>query len=413
MCCSLEGFPKVLIVSHEVINKNTSVGKTLFQYFEKWPQGKLSQLYFHSEIPTTTICKQYYRITDFDIIKSLFPFKLEGREIKPCEIDEERKNARTDEGISKKIYRLGQKKNSLMFPLRDLLWGLNKWKTKELKDWVGKNKPDVIFFLTSDYQFPYAVLTYILKHFGIPVVVCVFDDYYYGTIMKKNIVSNIYVNNLRKKIRKTLNSSKFILYNQPKMEALYHKNFLVPSDILYVSASQSYSVEKDNQSIIISYFGSLGLGRADTILSIGAVIEEVLPDINIRIDVYSSESDNYIINKLRKNKRIHFYGSISSEEVNKKIDDSNVLLLPESFDTRYKGRIEFALSTKVPEYLGSNRCILAYGPLYAGTMEYLYKNNVGVVCISKEELKVALKNVIIDELARHVETVVLMSRKDK
>ena len=79
MCCSLEGFPKVLIVSHEVINKNTSVGKTLFQYFEKWPQGKLSQLYFHSEIPTTTICKQYYRITDFDIIKSLFPFKQIGR----------------------------------------------------------------------------------------------------------------------------------------------------------------------------------------------------------------------------------------------------------------------------------------------------------------------------------------------
>ena len=64
-----------LIISHNVFCKTTSMGKTLSSYFETWDQNDLAQLYVHSEIPTSNICKNYYRITDKEMIKSIFSRK--------------------------------------------------------------------------------------------------------------------------------------------------------------------------------------------------------------------------------------------------------------------------------------------------------------------------------------------------
>ena len=66
---------KVLIVSHNVFSKTESMGKTLEGYFKDFDSNELAQFYIHSQIPTSKICKNYYRITDKDAIKSILGFK--------------------------------------------------------------------------------------------------------------------------------------------------------------------------------------------------------------------------------------------------------------------------------------------------------------------------------------------------
>ena len=53
-------FPKVLVVSHNVFGLNVGMGRTLYSYFDEWPQDRLCQLFFRSEVPTTYIYKQYF-----------------------------------------------------------------------------------------------------------------------------------------------------------------------------------------------------------------------------------------------------------------------------------------------------------------------------------------------------------------
>ena len=62
---------KVLIVSHNVLGLDGNMGKTLHAYFQDWKTEDLCQLYFHSEVPTTHLCEEYFRITDFDLVNAL------------------------------------------------------------------------------------------------------------------------------------------------------------------------------------------------------------------------------------------------------------------------------------------------------------------------------------------------------
>ena len=66
---------KVLIMSHNVLSPTSSMGKTLISYFHDCETSDLAQFYIHSEVPTDTLCQNYYRVTDKDMIKSIFTRK--------------------------------------------------------------------------------------------------------------------------------------------------------------------------------------------------------------------------------------------------------------------------------------------------------------------------------------------------
>jgi hypothetical protein len=51
------------------------MGKTLSSYFDGWDVNEIAQLYVHSEVPTSDACHNYYRITDKEMIKSVFTRK--------------------------------------------------------------------------------------------------------------------------------------------------------------------------------------------------------------------------------------------------------------------------------------------------------------------------------------------------
>ena len=50
----------------------------------------------------------------------------------------------------------------------------------------------------------------------------------------------------------------------------------------------------------------------------------------------------------------------------------------------------------MPEYLGSNRCILAYGPEAAGSIGYLKESGLDSVAVNIDDLKAILIKLIED-----------------
>lgn len=59
-------YPKVLVVSHNVFSTTSNMGKTMVAFFNSWDRENIAQLYFHTEVPNSDICKKFFRITDFD-----------------------------------------------------------------------------------------------------------------------------------------------------------------------------------------------------------------------------------------------------------------------------------------------------------------------------------------------------------
>ena len=394
------GLPKTLIISHNVIGLNGNMGKTLYTYFEQWPKDKLCQLYFHSEVPTTHLCKQYFRVTDVDLIRGLRQLRRAGTVLTAQDIDESRVTTRIDTGRTAELYRKGRARKPWIYLARNSLWKLGLWKSKQLDQWIRECKPEVIFYASGDYTFSYEIALYLSKKYALPLVISVVDDYYFQRPLDKGLLAWWNTRRFHKVFEKAMAHAKGAFYVHPIMEQMYREKFPLNSAVLYKNAPICETQEPENKSVKIAYFGGLGLRRDESLVEIGRVIHKLIPNGSVLLDVYSSESRSEIVERMTEENGIRFHGQVSADEVVRLQSESNILVLAESTAPELTERLRCSLSTKIPEYLGSNRCMLVYGPAEAGSISYLLDNRVACVATDSEQLEEKLREILFSADAR-------------
>lgn len=137
---------RVLVISHNVFSSSGNMGKTMMHMLAGIPANNVAQIYFHQEIPTRKCCLRYFRITDSDVLRSVFTRRAHYRTFSSCDIDESASQSRTDTGNLAKVYQFSRRRTPMIYFLRDTMWCLGKWKTRALEDWARTFAPDVIFF---------------------------------------------------------------------------------------------------------------------------------------------------------------------------------------------------------------------------------------------------------------------------
>ena len=107
----------------------------------------------------------------------------------------------------------------------------------------------------------------------------------------------------------------------------------------------------------------------------------------------------YILNNLNSEVSC-FCGSVYGDSLRRVREESDVLIIVESFDKKYKNLLSTALSTKVPEYLASGKIILAIGPDYSAAISYIRANNAGycLTSIDKRDILNMLDLILQDNL---------------
>lgn len=403
-------YPKILIISHNVIGGNGNMGSFLKGTFKGWPKDKLCQIYFHSEIPINDICEEFYRITDFDIIKSIFKIRKAGRAFSRKDIQFNRSNERVATKAQAKIYRMGKKNKSVMRIVRNLLWNINSWKTEELNQWMMKCKPEVIYFASGDYTFAYNIALYLSQTYKVPMTMAIYDDYYFNA-PKRTLLEKLQIKQYEKIFIKTIREVKYCWYVSDVMKSIYEKSFNVNGGIQYKSAEIINIPEKNNAMPIFSYAGGLSLGRWVALVKIGKALKQIDSSGELYVNVYSSEKDKEIIKHMNKANGIKFHGEISSNEVKNVIVDSNVLIIVESMDNEVRKRTLCSLSTKVADCLASGRCIFAFGPHEVGTIKYLEQNNCACIVNDEKDLIPRLKEIMdSDTRKNYIEKALMVAR---
>lgn len=152
---------RVLVVSHRAFNDKGGTGNTLAAFFKQWDPNALAELYFHAELPCGPMrskCSRYYRITDFDVLRSVL-----GQYSCGSAVDSEpRGEASRERGTSpsvlqQRIYEFGRKQHPSTMLLRDAIWGTARWRTCELSRWLEEFSPEVVFLVGGEYTFAYRV----------------------------------------------------------------------------------------------------------------------------------------------------------------------------------------------------------------------------------------------------------------
>lgn len=390
-------YPKVLVIGHNVFCKSTAFGKTLCSFFNGWDKTKLAELYFHSEIPTTDICVNYYRITDTDVLKSVFTLNKKDVGTEFCEVVENplSTSPRTDRGLKRKIYEYSRKRTSTIYIARNLMWSLSGWYSKRLKEWLDAFNPDVIFFASGDYAFAYKVAYRISVDRNIPIITYCCDDYYINPLNPKSLLSPMVHKNLMKNVNRCISRSTSIITICKEMAVEYEKLFNKKITVLYTGYSTATN-SPNGYSNAISYLGNLGYDRYKSLVEIGQAIRELKWNDGspIRLDVYSTESRPHIIKQLTLDNGIIFHGAVSQNEVNQIIKNSLMVIHTESFDAKNIKKVKFSISTKVADLLASGTCILAYGPEDVASIKHLKENNAALVITDRNRITEPIRQII-------------------
>lgn len=379
--------PKILIISHNPLSDSQSNGKTITSLLSNFPKESLAQLYFTMDTPDFTICNNFFRITDLDVLKNFFLINNNiGDKISEefsKSIKKEKKNLHNN-----KIYNFVRKlfvlKVSFMTTIRDFIWNNSYYYSKKFENWLNEFNPDFIFFQSSNCCFAFEFVYKIAKKRNIKVIMQTTDDYL--TYKKIALFFNYNVYKLRKAYKKVNEETILILPISEKMGLYYNR--LYPNN--YYTAMNSVIPNKDltykfnKKDIKILYAGNLGLNRDKTIYKLAKIIND-LDDKKISIEVYSIEKpSDKILKKINSFDCCKYLGSLNKEQLEKKRNEADILLHVEAFDKANKHLTRYSISTKIPELMNSGRVILAIGPSDIASIEYLQKTNSAFIINSTD-----------------------------
>ncbi len=375
---------RILIISHNAFSTFQNMGKTLDRLFKTFRKDNLFQLYFHSSFPNLDKCASIYRITDSDITnKILRKSTVVGRTIESKEISIN--NNLFDDKLSEK-YHLAKKKWKYLYVIRDILWKTNIWDNNKLHEWIEKTKPKTIFFAAGDAIFPYVITLKLSEMYNLPIITYYTDDYFFYN-KNTSFLGGIFHKELKKNIKKICErSSHTIFISESMQEAYTNEGILLNKSSVVMTPYENQIKPKEMRNGILKlvFAGNISLNRWKTLKSIGDTLIDINKNgVKATLYVYSGSQEYTAIEHLKNNEGVKFMGNVSSEELERIYIDSDILVHVESFEKGDTERVKHSISSKIPDYLASNRLIIACGPKDVASIEYLQRHNAAI-CVTNE-----------------------------
>lgn len=387
--------PRVLIVGTVPYNKNTS-SRAFDAYFHNWEKENLRQVFSNPDQPTKGHCESLYQITDKMMLLRRFKRKTTVGTVYQYEDLPYTREAsgNNSKGIIKKLYALGRKKTPLNRLARKWLWKEKYWNTEFFRNWLDEFRPECVFLAFSDDFFINQIALFIADRFGIPIMTCIGDDYYFNDKRSLSPFYHSYRKEYKKIIDRVFAHKCSAIYISDKIRDKYNREFSLKGDTVYLTSDiprKAFS-PINTDSPRITYCGNIRLGRNKSIVDVANALAEINPEC--RIEVFSSETDKKYTSVLKKCKNVIFRGAIPYDEVVGVFKTSDIVLIVEGFEEKDVNLTRYSLSTKAADSISSGCQIITYGSPDCGVVEYMQGTGCSMVCTDKAQLVASIKTLM-------------------
>lgn len=342
---------RILIVSNNPFSETSNNGKTMLSFFSMYDNDQVAQLFFKNEIPSFRKFKNYYQLTDKDIL-----FFRKGKRMVETAFPVRDSNGKATNGNVSDFFRV----------LREVIWKVGPWKNSRLDRWINEFQPNMIFFCAGDSIFAYRIVNYIQKKWGAKIVTYITDDY----IMPRS--KDSFIGSKRRKIiwnkmsEIVSKSSAYFVISKSmneRYEKIFGKQGIVLNNAQNFSSEVFDSVFPEDE-ISLVYAGGLHYRRFEPLIAIKAAIEKYNKESKKKatLYIYSNPDINSTIIDSLKGKYSKFCGLVDESELIKILNSCTIPVFVESFDSESIEATRLSLSTKIPEYLSLGKPILAVGP---------------------------------------------------
>lgn len=392
---------KVLIISHNPVSAQSNMGKTFLSLFSQFDGRELCQLYIYPTVPNERRCASYYRITDKDTLNSLVKFRRFGGEIPSERINGEQ--GAYEKAEDESLYRSRKNKSALRRLLRDTMWAVSGWYSGDLKAWLDREKPTCIFVAPGVAKFIHNFALRISKDLKIPVITYVCDEYYFVKD-PGSALDRLRLKQLKGKIEELMGKTAHLVVISEELKVDYSARFGVPTTTLMTGSA--FPAAEDpvlvSDPTRISYFGNIRCNRYHSLAEVGQVLDELNRErgTNYRLQIYTAEKDQEILDTLRKFDSIELCGFVSGASFDRALRQSQLLMHVEAFDEASIDFVQHSVSTKIADSLACGIPLLAYGPGCISSMKHLLRHDCAITATSREELRDMLLTAFTDAAAR-------------
>lgn len=377
---------KILIVSHNALSLHANNGKTLNSLFSSWDQEDVAQIYFQDEVPESDRFFKFFRIRDLDVLRSYFTLdqRSVGGQVAPLlRVVDHYENS----GFLKKhLVGMLRKINGFKLLLRDFIYSRRGWDSEGLRDWIRAFSPDSVFFLGGNSVFSFKIALALAAEFNIPLDIYLTDDYVINA-RPKNFLARYLLKKLTSVYIDAFRVARHTFVIGESMASKFSERF---SRLFYpVMNSVFFQPDLPNsgryiagpKTLQIVYAGGLHLGRDESIIRFGEFLNNIRIQggVDVEFIVYSGSSPSVGLLKSFSSCGIDFRGMVGHQELLHHLQSSHFVLHVESFDRDYVALTSMSVSTKIPEYLSSGACVLAYGPSELASIKIISENNIGCV----------------------------------
>lgn len=391
--------PRVLIVGTIPYNPNTS-SRAFDAYFHDWEKENLRQIFSNTKTPIKGHCGSLFQITDQMLLKRHF-HRIDdvGVIYNYDELPTEWIDAgdlEVGSKFSEILYKLGSKESAFKHLARKILWKKKFWNTEKLRNWLDDFKPESVFLAFSDDFFIPEIAMFVADRFGIPIMSCIGDDYYFNDKKSFSLLYHIYRKKYKACINQVFSHKTSAMYISDKIRDKYNEEFGINGDTVYLASDIERHEFRpiDAGNLKISYCGNIRLGRNASLVDIGNALQEI--NTEYKVDVYSAEKNEEFIKVLSECSGIRYHGLVPYSEVMKITAESDISIIVEGFSPEDVTVTKYSLSTKAADAISTGCQILSYGSADCGVIGYMLSTECSVVCTDKSMLVDSIKNLIID-----------------
>lgn len=388
--------PKLLIVSRGVWN-DAGTSSTLSNIFQNYDSAKLSQIYIETKKPNTRLCQSFFQISEYSLIKKIFKWRTRtGRRVDASyseNSDVARKEASTMNYVR-------EHRSFFYTILREVLWHLNGWRSKELRSFIQDENPDVVWLTGSPLILMNRLSLYVVKMSRKPYCIYEMDDVYSYRNCGSNPFKYIYRFFLRRRVKNLIKGASQVFVISPKMKREFDSLFGIDSIVLTKGidyTDRPFREVYPTKPVNMVYTGNLIYGRLSTVEKLASALDEINQQSHqLVLTIYTGTPvPDSIREKMTKNGSVIFHDPVPYAQVPQIIRQSDVVLFAESFEEKKKNLARLSFSTKITDYFAEGKCLLAIGPDDIAPMEYLRDNDAAITITNDQQINEKLEYLLV------------------
>lgn len=386
---------RVLVVSSTPWDKKNSFGLSFSNIFEGMNNLQFVNVYCSAGSPDNNLSMECFQISESMLVENLKNSnKPSGKRVK----NKQQEGTERSVGQQKRFDIARTLRWQVLFWMRDFLWKIGRWKSKELMQFLDEFQPDLIFQPVYFSSYMNDIAQFVKEYTGAPMVGYISDDNY--TLRQLRISPLYWIDRFwkRGKVKKTINMCEILYVISDIQKHEYECLFKPPCKILTKCAdfnSKYVGINKNEGKLTLLYGGNIGSERWKSLGLISSAIEKLRYEgYDIQLDIYTGTPCNKAMKKVLLKKGCYLHEPVTYDELLTRQQKADIVVHVEGLSLRSRLEVRQSFSTKIVDFFEMGKCIFAIGTEDVASIKHLKDNDAAIIASNEKDTYERLKEII-------------------